>query len=183
MRTIGNVLALLILSACTTVSLKHLTVVKDVHKSSRVELLHLDGYYYQKIDSLSGIKAIFLYADGTVLSLESFIFGNEDSLASFITRVNNDARKYGEDWGYYAIKNDAILIQTVEMLSSGGVPAVVGVLEYEGVIVSDSSFVINRTTIPRWNKVFNENITYTFKEFSPKPDSANWVKEKVKEKE
>lgn len=107
-------------------------------------------------------------------------FENEDSLKNFVARINYEKRIYGEDWGFFITNSDSINIQTVEMLSSGGIPAEVGVLEYQGTILSDTVFFINVITIPKWDKFYNQRILYSFKEFSMKPDSINWVEKEMR---
>lgn len=136
--------------------------------------LRTDGYYYQLKDQTFFTIYCF-YRNGIILYLGGGYSSSQ--LIELESRIQNgsyynDAKKYKYFWGIFNIENNNIKFERWYASSGGPLPTYVR----EGNIVNDTTF--NITEIYRIKKgkkteVANENETYHFKAFSPKPDSTN----------
>ena len=174
-------LAFLTVYGCKTVNLRHYKSEKIY--SSKNTSLKLDGYYSYNYDSL--FYPMFLYSDGTCLDLGGF--SSNEELTAYLKNdlTGNDLKNYrrvDSGWGGFYLQGDEIIIQTVVSLSSGGIPVSIGVLEHRGVTVSDSAFRIKQRVVPQRGESRSVDVLYRYHPYPFKPDSANWVKERIKGK-
>lgn len=141
---------------CNDMPLEPLTMQRMDNNTS---LLKLDGYYFFEWDSdVEAIKILFLYQNGVLLNGLS---PDLSSLPEVEERfksgayVDEFASQNASAWGIYKLEDDRI---TIEQWVSGN--QCCETVIRSGVILNDSSFIIN-------------NEQFTFKPFSPKPDSTN----------
>ncbi len=179
---------LAIVTSCRVIDIKQLK--EKVIPPSNFQIL---GFYYheyhieshqnasnQTIPEETFYKPIILFKDGSC-----FRSGGFSSLSEIQTyfRSKNvyDQVGVGTGWGNYFINGRDMTIQTVEMLSSGGIPVLVGVVEQKGIWLNDSTFVIRSQSIPRMKLTssFKKEESYRFSLLAKKPDSLNWLKEKI----
>jgi hypothetical protein len=136
--------------------------------------LRIDGYYYQNYISGDYIHTFFLYKNGIILDgmsirIDKILEKEENFRNGFY--ATNVASKYKYQWGVFQIDGTKIKYEKW-VPTNGPFPAVT----YEGVILNDSTFVINKSyrALDAGKKVPTEHYwEYHFKEFSPKPDSTN----------
>lgn len=147
------------------------------HKISMVQTpnnstsLRLDGIYLHE-DSLDIVDLFFLYQDGTILSRGSI---QKDRLASKLAQLEvSTDEKYKKMeflWGRYIIDRDVIKFEKLA-LSDKPYRAFIK----EGVILNDSTFVINKAYNSKGKDLRNVSEIYRFRKTKTKPDSDNkWV--------
>jgi hypothetical protein len=135
--------------------------------------LIIDGYYYKKDPNRPQLSALFLYQNGTILYGSAFNIDNTNEVEERYRNGNyaTNAAKYKYDWGVFQINGTQIKYEKW-VPTNGPFPAVT----YEGVILNDTTFVINKSyrALDAGKKAPTEHYwEYHFKEFSPKPDSTN----------
>lgn len=134
--------------------------------------LRLDGYYYSNkvFGNHNGI-AMF-YKDGicfhlfgliedhdTISYIENEILLNETLMHSFWNTPNHI--------GVFQINDNKIEFETWEAGRD------IITFSHYGEILNDTTFIITKRVNNDSGKSYYENLTYKFKEFSPKPDSTN----------
>lgn len=134
--------------------------------------LRMDGYYYQKVDK-SFFSIYFFYENGILLSAGG-VFSDGNAIEEYIEKEflkNEGYKNHKTFWGLFNIEGDTIKFERWYP-SDPPLKAYVR----EGEILNDTTFVItesyrlvdgHRTDLTQRNEV------YYFREFSPKPDSAN----------
>jgi len=134
------------------------------------EELRIDGYYYSTIEYDKYIDVAVFYRNGFCIN-------------TLVEPVNQDTLSY--------IEND-ILLNDAYINKLKNAPGHIGVfqimypdIQFEvwvfrtdptssfGSIINDTTFIINKRVDNRTKKTTSVNLTYRFKEFSPKPDSTN----------
>jgi len=131
--------------------------------------LRIDGYYvHYYADGMT--NADFFYRNGIRLRVSG---RRVDGIADFsenrfldvdfINRVKG--RK--SNWSVFEITGDDIVIHGWAYSSGGGIP----VATRRGKILNDTTFVITSTHVHGQTSEINE--VYSFRKFSPKPDSTN----------
>ena len=157
---------LLLLNSCV---LDHKISMAQTHNDS--SSLRLDGIYLHE-DSLDIVDLFFLYQDGTILSRGSI---QKDRLGSKLAQLEvstDDKYKSMEFlWGRYIIDGKIIKFEKLA-LSDRPYRAFIK----EGLILNDSTFVINQLYNAKGKGVRNINETYRFLKTISKPDGSNkWV--------
>ncbi len=176
------------LVGCRIYDLKSLTI--DNNNNSNVSsILKTHGYYYcEYIDSSQKIKMdiYFPYADGSILNMGSFSGGEaslKKHLESLSSRELMTYKRLDHGWGMFKIDASGdMTIQTAAILSSGGAPILIGIIESKGMVINDSTFTVtqNKNPVVDRNNGRQINTTFKFKQFHPKPDSTNWLKRRLK---
>lgn len=163
------------MSACDPTSLEKLFGKNEDLSFVRTDYsgneLRIDGYYYFMnigSDSTMRYHIRFFYKNGVVLDC-----GNptKDEL-----KIREEQFKNGQfykivkgsksSWGLYKIENSTIQI---ELLYYGPFRAFINC----GVILDDSTYVLNKMKSSYDEKEIEISGTCHFKKFSPKPDSTN----------
>jgi len=137
--------------------------------------LRIDGYYYSnplynKYADITTIGVAVFYRDGFCIHTwgES---ANPDTLSYIENEILlNDAlitkmKKNPSHIGAFQIMYTDIKFETWELRN--------WVFTYYGKIVNDTTFIIHKRMENNTGKIFSENSTYRFHQFSPKPDSTN----------
>jgi hypothetical protein len=135
--------------------------------------LRIDGYYYSNIvydhDNYRGL--IVLYRDGFCINV-LVNPGNQDYIENEILLNDtyiNEMKNTPTNIGVFQIIYPNIHLETWEYRTDP--------TSYFGKIINDTTFIINKRVNNRTEKTYSENLTYRFKQFSPKPDSTNvWIK-------
>ncbi|MDR2916032.1 MAG: hypothetical protein LBV74_14605 [Tannerella sp.] len=137
--------------------------------------LRIDGYYYENFDSRNNpyISVFFLYENGIILYGSSF---SVDQIIKQEERYRNgfhasNAAKFKYYWGVFQINGDKIKYEKWVPVEGP-----LFTVTYEGVILNDTTFVINKNYITKEGKKKEPGEIYWeyhFKQFSPKPDSTN----------
>jgi hypothetical protein len=142
--------------------------------------LRIDGYYY------SNIAWYDKYIDRTYIGIAVF-YRDGFCIHTWGEPINHDTLGY--------IEND-ILLNDTYINKIKNEPTHIGVfqitypdIQFEawefrtdpfshfGTILNDTTFVIYKRFNNRTKQTYSENLTYRFKQFSPKPDSTNvWIK-------
>jgi hypothetical protein len=131
--------------------------------------LRIDGYYICS----HGFVPYFLYRNGIIMG-GTGEKNNDTSIMEEWFRNGSyatNAQKYKYDWGVFQIDGNQIKYEKWVPVN-GPFPAVT----YEGVILNDTTFVINKSYRAKdiGKKAPSEiHWEYHFKQFSPKPDSTN----------
>ena len=134
--------------------------------------LRIDGYYYSDATSSDLVGLGVFYRDGVCIH---FLFKPEtaDTLnfienefllnAEFIENAKNRP-----NWiGVFNINGTSLDYETFETARNTNTRS------YFAEIINDTTFVLQKEVDNLTGNIFEENITYRFKEFSPKPDSTN----------
>jgi hypothetical protein len=132
--------------------------------------LRVDGYYYSNPYYENDICVAVFYRDGfcihtritpngrdTLSYIENEILLND----KYISKLKNDPAHIG----VFRIINSDIEFEIWEYRS--------WIFSHFGEIVNDTTFISNKRKSHSTNKTYTENLTYRFKQFSPKPDSTN----------
>ncbi len=136
------------------------------------DALKLYGYYYITYgDSNEFVHVYFLYKNGVLLDGFS---GALKDLASREKRYASGeyayfAKNNQSNWGVYKIKDQKIIL---EKWYSGNRCCKTSFRS--GEILDNETFKITRTYSEEEGEYEEVNYTYTFKPFSPKPDSTNF---------
>jgi hypothetical protein len=89
------------------------------------------------------------------------------------------ARKHSPgDWGIFSVNGDSLTIQLSKKTSRGWFPVTIDFIKYRGKVLSNNSFEV----YPISQDYHGIQGIYKFKEYKPKPDSINWIKEELKKK-
>lgn len=148
-----------------------LTIEKKEYNGTQ---LRIDGYYYH-VSSIDGriISIVFFYNNGVIF----FMNGDGSKIQDLYYWDNralsnewiNLMKKEKICWGIYHIENENIVIQRW----GGSIGGVHPVMTSYGNIINDTTYKITKTTDSQTNDVWNGEIIYNFRAFSPKPDSTN----------
>ena len=128
--------------------------------------LRIDGYY----DHYSSNAGFFFYRNGTLLKVPG---RQDDGIADYSEQrfldedYINLVKSFKEAWSVFEITGDDIVIQGWTYGSGGGIP----VATRRGKILNDTTFVITSIFVHKQTREVNE--VYSFRQFSPKPDSTN----------
>lgn len=171
----------LFLSQCTIVR------IKEIHKYQALneDDFPINGYYFYEAKNKNGDSyidnIIFFYRDGVCLYLNGL--HSHDIIKDYVTSRNfYNYVQIDSGWGNYFIQGGTIAYNIAASLHSGGLPKVIGVQTGKGIIIDKNSFIIKSKTYSSTKRDINENIIYQFLPFSSKPDSANWVKQRISRK-
>lgn len=147
------------------------------HKLSMVQTtndsvsLRLDGIYLYE-DSLDIVDLFFLYPDGTILSRGSIPNDRlEQKLAQLEVSTDDKYKNMKFLWGRYIIEGEVIKF---EKWAPSDKPYRAFIKE--GLILNDSTFVINQSYNAKAKNKRNIKEIYKFRKTSSKPDSNNkWL--------
>lgn len=133
--------------------------------------LRLDGIYLHE-DSLNIVDLFFLYQDGTILSRGSIQKNRlESKLAQLEVSTDDKYKSMKFLWGRYIIDGEIIKFE-----KWGTSDKAYRVFIKEGLILNDSTFVINQYYNAKGKGLRHINETYRFRKTISKPDSNNkWV--------
>lgn len=179
----------------------HFTYREDVALDEAAVRLG-EGYYYRRYEySIQGttrqaIQPIILWKEGTAAFGHSWSDRGdsssiEDAHVAFERRAQTleGTRDDPVDWGAFRLSGDGrISIQVMRNFVSGG-PPTYGVVEYEGQVLNDSTFVLTRLIahLPRaitFGLLLKKEVTpiqrtYHFRRFdiggAEKPSPSNWT--------
>jgi len=132
--------------------------------------LRLDGYYYH-LNPDGYIDIEFLYENGICLDGSHVSPAGLPQLEEWFANGNyyQTAIQYKIGWGVFQIDSNAI--QYEDWVPSDGGP--LPVFRNSGVILNDTTFHILESERVNGANKGNVDLVYHFKQFSPKPDSAN----------
>jgi hypothetical protein len=136
--------------------------------------LRIDGYYYSNIRPANYIGVAIFYMDG--FCIHTWIKPvNQDTLNYIESEIllNNECinkmKNTPSNIGVFRIMYPDIQIEAWEYRTDP--------TSHFGKIINDTMFIINKRVNNRTEETYSENLTYRFKQFSPKPDSTNvWIK-------
>lgn len=133
--------------------------------------LRLDGIYLYE-DSLQIVDLFFLYPDGTILSRGSIPKDRlEQKLAQLEVSTDEKYKKMKFLWGRYIVDGEIIIY---EKWAPSDKPYRAFIKE--GLILNDSTFVINQSYKAKAMNTRNIKEVYRFRKTSSKPDSNNkWL--------
>jgi len=135
--------------------------------------LRINGYYYMKDPYRSQIHVFFLYKNGIILDGSAFDIENTNRTEEWYRNgfYATNATKYKYNWGVFQI--DGYQIKYEKWTPVQGP---LWAATYEGVIINDTTFVINnyfRAKDAGKKAPTEVHWEYHFKKFNPKPDSTN----------
>ncbi len=122
--------------------------------------LRIDGYYHQNSSNIEWTRIFFFYHNGIIL--ESYI---ENKTGNLEAVTNYSKSRYG----IFNIYSNNIKFEKWYPSSGGPLPAYIR----SGVIINDTTFIINKSIRPQTGEEKELDQTYHFRQFSPKPDSTN----------
>lgn len=134
--------------------------------------LRIDGYYYSSLTSANDIGIAVFYSDGVCIHMymrierqDTLDFIENEFLLNnaLISRLLNTPTHIG----VFQIYTESIEFETWEAGRD------ITTFSHFGEILNDTTFLLKKRINNAQNKTFFENLTYRFKQFSPKPDSAN----------
>jgi len=138
--------------------------------------LRMDGYYYYRYPEghfNEGITVVwFLYTNGVLMNP----FGTKtNELPSIDQKINEiySSSKYESvkyDWGAFTLDKEKL---EIEKWAVPLFPGPTRSIEYTGTVLNEEQFVLTEYRNPDTGEREKVNKTYTFREFSPKPDSTN----------
>ena len=137
--------------------------------------LRIDGYYYSNTEyEGGGIRVVVFYQDG--FCIYTLIAPTYQDTLKYIENeiLLNDAFINGEKnapshIGVFQIMYPDIQIEAWEFRTDP--------FSHFGTIINDTTFITTKRKNNRTKETYSENLTYRFKQFSPKPDSTNvWIK-------
>jgi hypothetical protein len=131
--------------------------------------LKLDGFYFSKKNK--NISVTYLWQDGSFCNI-----GYETDLENNCFQIESE-RKLPWFWGFFDIVGTELKIQRVNPVSIQQNRRY-QIDNYQGVILNDTTFVINKYIDYR-NKVNIENDTFRFRYCLNKPDSMNVILENI----
>jgi hypothetical protein len=135
--------------------------------------LKIDGYYYNDVDG-TFFAPTFFYRNG-IFIYTGGAFDSFDKMDNYIKDEFISRSDYKESifrFGLFLIDGNIIKFELIYPSSGGPLKAFVN----EGVILNDTTFLIQSSYRNQNGKITEfreENETYHFREFSPKPDSTN----------
>ncbi len=139
-------------------------------------VLRLDGYYYLRSEDSSvnqerASEFFVLYENGVAYHA---LGGTFEQLESSLRSAPNIFFSYDhrDHWGLFSIDGDSIAIENWYPRICGK-PSIL----MEGHVLNDSSFILTRSLSKNSNSTvvdsFGSSLTYSFRQFGPKPDSTN----------
>lgn len=151
---------------------------KELHELSMTKTpyigneLRIDGFYYSNLTSADDIGLAVFYRNGVCINvytrieradtlsyIENDILLNESIISTFMNTPTNI--------GVFQIKTESIEFETWEAGRD-----IITFSNY-GKILNDTTFLITKQVNNDSGKSESLNLTYRFKQFSPKPDSTN----------
>jgi hypothetical protein len=163
-----TVISILLFTSCEK-ELYDLSLDKNPYRGDE---LRIDGYYYSNLTSAIDIGVAVFYRDGICINVFSHIEGsdttnfieneillNESLISSFMNTPTHI--------GVFQINKESIEFETWEAGRD-----IITFSNY-GKIFNDTTFLITKQVNNDSGKSYSENLTYRFKQFSPKPDSTN----------
>lgn len=161
------------LISCTVTNLEHID--PGIYEPGMIPL-KLNGVYH-----CEGSILMF-FADGSSLDM-GCCFDDAEFFFDHAKKWSFELYDYvlmNGGWGGFTVSNDKqIIIQTVIQTSSGSLPRILGVVELRGLLLNDSTFYIKEYNNFNQNQHLTVDRIYRFKKYYPKPDSLNWVKDRV----
>jgi hypothetical protein len=132
--------------------------------------LRIDGYYYSNQEYHGIICVAVFYRDGfcihtrldpmdkdTLKCIETNILLND----AYINKIKNEPTHIG----VFQIEYPDIQFETWE--------SQINPFCHHGKVINDTTFIITKQINNRTKQTYPKNLTYKFKQFSPKPDSTN----------
>ena len=134
--------------------------------------IRIDGYYYSNLSSNDLVGLGVFYRDGVCLH---FFFSPESAdtteyiESEFLLNDEfiEDAKSRPNWIGVFNIIGESMDYETFETARNTNTRS------YFAEIINDTTFVLQKEVDNLTGNTFEENITYRFKKFSPKPDSTN----------
>ena len=157
----------LLLIGCDT-KRRYLTMNKAPYNGDE---LRIDGYYYSNPRYENGpIRVAVFYPDGFC-----FFIGVEPKGTDTLSYIENEIllndsyisklKREPDHIGVFEVAYPDIVIEAWETKSI--------IFRWHGEIVDETTFLIKEAKSNRTNKVEQQNLTFRFVEFSPKPNSSN----------
>jgi hypothetical protein len=135
--------------------------------------LRIDGYYHSNLIESKSIGVAVFYRNGFCIhTLVRPI--NQDTINYIENKILlnrayiDDLKNTPSHIGVFQIMYPDIEIETWDYGGDG-----ITTFTRFGKIINDTTFIINKMVNNGGHHVFSENLTYRFKQFSPKPDSTN----------
>ena len=159
-------IVMILLTSCVTMLDRDLRLQKIPYLGNE---LRIDGYYYSTIQYDKYMRVAVFYRDGFCINTAVKLVG-QDTLNYIENEILlNEAyiNKFKSNWGglgVFQIMDSDIQFEVWLYKSDSQIHC--------GKIINDTTFTINKS-IGITNKTYKENLTYRFKQFSPKPDSTN----------
>ena len=136
--------------------------------------LRTDGYYYAGRSSKNVISVVVLYRDGVCFQAYAEPTG-QDTIDFIKNGIFGDKTFMSRSWsnpqniGAFHVINDSLKFDIRNPSAGGDIIT----LSYFHKILNDTTFVQTKFVNNATRQTFPENLTYHFKQFSPKPDSTN----------
>lgn len=191
-RSICLLSALVLLSSCYSYNIKRYTTCRSCILQETIPL-RKNGVYicyngYDSTEKKNRYMSFVLYNDCTVKGgPNSSILAkpaeldkklNDHVMTTYQTGKWTGANDRN-NWGCYSINGDKITLQRSTATGTGSPFAGEwDAYEETGTILNDSTILISRGGFKRWD--FRErNDLYVLREWPSKPDSANWLRNKI----
>lgn len=169
-----------LLVGCVGVKTQHLTYFNQLNPDE-TSRLRMDGYFFcnyqnanrMKSDTLTFIKGFFLFKNGFVKGGKANIYKSQEEFLRREGITNEIVKQLKNNWGSYIISGDTIKIQQLEITRTSFTGGLIDVIEQRGKILNDTTIHIFEQRYGR--EVEKDDQVYHFRQYSPKPDSSNWL--------
>ena len=143
-----------------------LNMQREVNDSKK---MRVDGFYFSlNKTSVPNADVYFFYRNGVVQHMGS-VAENEFSIRLRDDKFLKKVRGQRVSWGLYRVVSDTIEFE--RWYHAGGSEKLA--LLRKGIILNDSTFLINSVSSKKRGEYDSTNELYHFKKFHPKPDSTN----------
>src|SRR6056297_1757482 len=138
--------------------------------------LRMDGYFYYRYPEdhfNEGITDVWvLYGNGVLKDVMGTRTISLSSIDEEIKKnyIGSHYKSVKWKWGVFVLKGEEI---EIEKWAVPLFPGPTRSIEYTGTVLNEEQFVLTEYRNPDTGEREKVNKTYTFREFSPKPDSTN----------
>lgn len=138
--------------------------------------IRMDGYYYYRYPEghfNAGITNVWVfYENGVLKDVMSTRTYNLSEIDKEIkdNYIGPEYESVKWSWGVFVLKGKTL---EIEKWAVPLFPGPTRSIEYSGTVLNEKQFLLTEYRDPDTGKREKVNMTYTFREFSPKPDSTN----------
>ena len=174
------IIATFILNGCTSIPRQKITYQQFFNVNS-IKNLKVNGYFYSSKSKSEFNNQINYYksnpTDGFVLYQNGLVYNKINDYAD----GNEGFEKYLPNeliekikitkWGAYKIENDNFYMQAFILDGHDFYSGTWAIIEFTGKIENDSTITLKTKTFDKKQEQINRK--FTFRQYSPKPDSTN----------
>ncbi|ATA89504.1 hypothetical protein CGC58_07055 [Capnocytophaga stomatis] len=176
---------LLLVSFISILSCK--TSIDDLQTQRKPYLgkeLRTDGYYYSNVITIDSkydnerkyIYICIFYKNGVCYNIPTRDIQDNETILQLLENLEkelllnpntiNDLRAKAYHIGVFQINSSVIEMETFE-------GSMFPTFKHYGEILNDTTFLLHKIVNSKTGYIFNKNLMYKFKQFSPKPDSTS----------